>query len=42
MSTVEPVHPTSKAKIVVFWLYVMIPLAWGVYNTLSQAMKLFH
>ena len=42
MSTVEPVHRTSKAKIVVFWLYVMIPLAWGVYNTLAQARKLCH
>ncbi|WP_025602477.1 MFS transporter small subunit [Burkholderia sp. WSM2230] len=41
MSTVEPVHPTNKAKIAIFWLYVMVPLAWGVYNTLSQAMKLF-
>jgi hypothetical protein len=25
----------------VFWLYVTLPLAWGVVNTLSQAMKLF-
>ncbi|MBW0450687.1 oxalate:formate antiporter [bacterium M00.F.Ca.ET.228.01.1.1] len=41
MSTVEPVHPTNKVMIAVFWLYVMVPLAWGVYNTLSQAMKLF-
>jgi hypothetical protein len=42
MSTIEPVHPTNKVKIAVFWLYVMIPLAWGVFNPLSQAMKLFH
>ena len=41
MSTIEPVHPTNKVKIAVFWLYVMVPLAWGVYNTLAQAMKLF-
>ncbi|MFP3607021.1 oxalate:formate antiporter [Paraburkholderia sp. SIMBA_053] len=33
-------HPTNKVKIAVFWLYVMIPLAWGVFNTRSQAMKL--
>jgi len=41
MSTVQTEHPTNKAKLAVFWLYVMIPLAWGVFNTLSQAMKLF-
>jgi hypothetical protein len=41
MSTVQTAHPTNKAKLAVFWLYVMIPLAWGVINTLSQAMKLF-
>ena len=41
MSTVQAAHPTNKAKLAVFWLYVMLPLAWGVVNTLSQAMKLF-
>jgi hypothetical protein len=25
----------------VFWLYVLVPLVWGVTNTLAQAMKLF-
>lgn len=32
---------TSAASLVVFWAYVLIPLAWGVVNTLTQAMKLF-
>lgn len=32
---------TNKAMLAVFWLYVLIPLAWGVYNTLAQALKLF-
>ncbi|MBB5447026.1 MULTISPECIES: oxalate:formate antiporter [unclassified Paraburkholderia] len=41
MSTVQTVHPTNKVMLVVFWVYVMIPLAWGVINTLTQAMKLF-
>ncbi|HEY2025219.1 MFS transporter small subunit [Paraburkholderia sp.] len=41
MSTVQTEHPTNKLKLAVFWLYVMIPLAWGVFNTLSQATKLF-
>jgi hypothetical protein len=43
MSTanVQTARPTSKAKLAVFWLYVTLPLAWGVVNTLTQAMKLF-
>ncbi|PFH20278.1 MULTISPECIES: MFS transporter small subunit [Burkholderia] len=32
---------TNKAVLAVFWLYVLIPLAWGVVNTLTTAMKLF-
>ena len=35
-------HPTNKPVLVVFWLYVLIPLAWGVFKTLTQAVKLFH
>jgi hypothetical protein len=34
-------HPTNRIAIVVFWAYVLIPLAWGVVNTLRQALKLF-
>jgi hypothetical protein len=41
MSTTEAVRPASAAKLAVFWAYVLIPLAWGVVNTLLQAMKLF-
>jgi hypothetical protein len=40
MST-QNAHPTNKGLMAVFWLYVLIPLAWGVVNTLLQAMKLF-
>ncbi len=32
---------TSAVSLVVFWAYVLIPLTWGVVNTLKQAMKLF-
>ena len=32
---------TGAGSLVVFWTYVLIPLAWGVVNTLIQAMKLF-
>ncbi|HEY1999761.1 MFS transporter small subunit [Paraburkholderia sp.] len=42
MSTIQTAHPTSRVKLAVFWLYVLIPLAWGVVNTLLQAIKLFH
>jgi hypothetical protein len=35
------VQPTSKVRLIVFWLYVLIPLSWGVVNTLMQALKLF-
>jgi site-specific recombinase len=43
MSTahIETAPGSSKAKLAIFWLYVMIPLAWGVVNTISQAVKLF-
>ena len=34
-------HPSNKGLLLVFWAYVLIPLAWGVTNTLSQAVKLF-
>jgi hypothetical protein len=35
-------HPTNKVLLVIFWTYVTVPLAWGVINTLSKAMSLFH
>lgn len=28
--------------LVLFWAYVMIPLAWGVYQTFKKALALFH
>ncbi len=41
MSTTQAAHPTNKAMLAIFWLYVLVPLAWGVINTLTQALKLF-
>lgn len=32
---------TSPAALIVFWLYVGIPLIWGVMSTLGKAMALF-
>jgi hypothetical protein len=32
---------TTTLHLVLAWGFVGIPLAWGVYNTLASAMKLF-
>ena len=32
---------TTTLQLVLFWGFVGIPLAWGVLETLSNAMKLF-
>ena len=32
---------SSPLLLIVFWLYVLIPLAWGVSNTIAKAMTLF-
>ncbi|MGO4307854.1 MFS transporter small subunit [Cupriavidus sp. RAF12] len=34
-------HPTNKGLLAIFWLYVLVPLVWGVSNTITQALKLF-
>ncbi|NRO95612.1 oxalate:formate antiporter [Paraburkholderia sp. NMBU_R16] len=39
--TSTAVTPSSRIRLIVFWAYVLIPLAWGVINTLRQALKLF-
>jgi hypothetical protein len=28
--------------LVLFWAYVLVPLAWGVFMTFKKAMALFH
>ncbi|HND54552.1 MAG TPA: hypothetical protein PLV92_19205 [Pirellulaceae bacterium] len=35
------VSTTSPLAIAAFWMVVGVPLAWGVYRTLLQALKLF-
>jgi len=40
MNTVQA-KSSNKALMAVFWLYVLVPLVWGVANTLIQAVKLF-
>jgi hypothetical protein len=34
--------PSSPAVVALLWLFVGIPLAWGVYVTLQKAFVLFH
>ncbi|WP_394847866.1 hypothetical protein LZC95_10430 [Pendulispora brunnea] len=34
-------HSTPKSRLVISWLLVGIPLAYGVYETLLKASKLF-
>jgi hypothetical protein len=31
-----------KLRLAVLWIAVGIPLAWGVFKTLQNALKLFH
>jgi len=38
---IQTVQKTNPAIIVIFWLYVIIPLAWGVSSTLAKAAALF-
>ena len=35
-------QPSNKLLLGVFWIYAIVPLGWGVINTLVQATKLFH
>ncbi len=35
-------NATSSLQLLLAWGFVGIPLAWGVLQTLNNAMKLFH
>jgi hypothetical protein len=37
----ENPQKSSPAIVLLAWLLVSLPLAWGVYNTLLNSMKLF-
>jgi hypothetical protein len=41
MSTINT-EETTTTQLVLAWGFVGIPLAWGVIQTLINAMKLFH
>lgn len=35
-------HSTPIPLLLLFWLYVLLPLSWGVWSTLRKAMALFN
>jgi len=41
MPTTTEAKPSSAATIALAWLVVIIPAAWGVYNTVLRAANLF-
>jgi hypothetical protein len=42
MADQEPISDSMKLKVALAWGFVGIPLIWGVYQTLLNALKLFH
>jgi hypothetical protein len=41
MSNGTPAKPSTALAIALAWLVVLIPAAWGVYNTAHKAAALF-
>lgn len=41
MSHSKPSKLANRLLLILFWLYVSIPLAWGVSSTLQKALTLF-
>jgi hypothetical protein len=41
MPDITAAKPSSALTITLAWMVVLIPAAWGVYNTLLGAAKLF-
>lgn len=45
MNMIKSEQPKSESHVVLlvlFWAYVLIPLGWGVFQTLKKALALFH
>jgi hypothetical protein len=42
MSAGDEVRGTTRLELALAWAFVGIPLLWGIYGTLLNAMKLFH
>jgi len=41
MANQEHISDAMKVKVALAWIFVGIPLLWGVYSTLLNALKLF-
>ena len=41
MTAPTAIRKTNPAMLAIFWIYVLVPLAWGVTNTLLKAIDLF-
>ncbi len=41
MTNSQSDNSSSPWLLAVFWLYVLIPLSWGVWSTLKKALALF-
>ncbi len=41
MSKSKPFNPLDLFLLLIFWLYVSIPLGWGIWSTLQKAFTLF-
>jgi len=42
MKKPESTKSTHPLLLLLFWLYVAIPLCWGVWSTVKKAMALFY
>lgn len=42
MNNSKHFKPLDMIALLLFWLYVAIPLAWGVWSTLQKALALFN
>ena len=42
MSADDKISGTTALELALAWGFVGIPLLWGIYGTLSNALKLFH
>lgn len=42
MSENDGVTKSSPVSIALAWLVVVLPAAWGIYNTVLRAARLFH
>ncbi len=42
MSTDDKMRGTTTLELTLAWAFVGIPLLWGIYGTLANAMKLVH